>query len=244
MVLVFVSFWVLFLASVWPRAARARLLAKSRGDLWLDLIGLGVQGAAVPAAQLYGLPLVLGALAPSLAGAIHLPPVAAFAANFVAVDALYYYNHRLLHARALWRTHVVHHTLTEMDVLGTSRNTVWTPALIVYLWVNGAMLFLLADPSFFALSMSVTAALDLWRHSRVAPKIGTRLHRALALVLITPHEHAWHHSTDDLGCNYGANLSVWDRLHGTYRSPAHAPTSLGVRPTAASSVAPSRRSEP
>jgi len=50
----------------------------------------------------------------------------------------------------------------------------------------------------------------------------------VALFLITPHEHAWHHSREAFGCNYGANLSLWDRLHGTYRSPEAPPQALGI----------------
>jgi sterol desaturase/sphingolipid hydroxylase (fatty acid hydroxylase superfamily) len=228
MVLVFIAFWSLFLASVFPEEARAKLRQKRGRDLAIDLIGLLVQGSLVPAVQLLLLPAILRRVAPSSAGSWDLSPALAVALNFVVVDALYYYNHRLLHTATLWPVHLVHHTLTEMDVLGTSRNTVWTPVLIVYLWVNGTLLFLLRDPTWFALSMSVTAALDLWRHSSVAPRRGSRLHRLLASVLITPHEHGWHHSADDVRCNFGANLSLWDRLHGTYRSPEDAPRALGV----------------
>jgi sterol desaturase/sphingolipid hydroxylase (fatty acid hydroxylase superfamily) len=100
--------------------------------------------------------------------------------------------------------------------------------LIVYLWVNGLFLFLLRDPRAFIIAASMTASLDLWRHSGFSPRPGPRLHRALGCVLITPHEHAWHHSSDRAGCNFGANLSLWDRLHGTYYSPASRAEACGL----------------
>ena len=90
---------------------------------------------------------------------------------------------RLLHSRWLWPAHRVHHTMTEMDVLGTSRNSVWSSALIVYLWVNGAVLYLLNDPTWFAAGAAVTAALDLWRHSPLTPRRGSTLWRVVSKVL-------------------------------------------------------------
>ncbi len=37
--------------------------------------------------------------------------------------------------------------------------------LIVDPWVNGLLIFLLKDPRAFILSASITASLDLWRHT-------------------------------------------------------------------------------
>jgi len=103
-----------------------------------------------------------------------------------------------------------------------ARNTLWTPLLIVYVWLNALALFLLREPAGFLLGMSLTAALDLWRHSPL------RAPRFVSLLFITPHEHAWHHSRERTDVNFGANLSVWDRVHGTFGGDVAAPTSLGV----------------
>jgi sterol desaturase/sphingolipid hydroxylase (fatty acid hydroxylase superfamily) len=144
------------------------------------------------------------------------------------VDYLYYWNHRALHTQALWKTHAVHHTPEHADVFITSRNTLWTPLLLVYLWANGLMIFLLKDPVPFLLAASITASLDLWRHTTFITAPGSVLHRALAGLLVTPNEHLWHHSRERAGCNFGANLSLWDRLHGTYYSPTARPARLGI----------------
>jgi sterol desaturase/sphingolipid hydroxylase (fatty acid hydroxylase superfamily) len=194
----------------------------------LDASGLLAQGAAVPALSLGVLAAGLGAVAPGWRGCVALDWPASFLVNFVLVDYAYYWNHRLLHGRALWRWHAVHHTAPAMDVLVTSRNSLWSHALVLYLWVNGAALFLLGDPRGFAAAAALTALLDLWRHSPLGPAPDSRLARGVAAVLITPHEHAWHHSAERPGCNFGANLSWWDRLHGTYWSPAAAPARMGT----------------
>jgi len=44
--------------------------------------------------------------------------------------------------------------------------------------------------------------------------------------VITPHEHAWHHSSARTDVNFGANLSLWDRVHGAYA--AHAALELAA----------------
>ena len=201
---------------------------RTTGDWVLDITGLVVQGIGVPVLQLLLVSEVLAALAPAWRGRLSIGLLEGFIVNFVLVDYAYYWNHRLLHTGSLWRWHAVHHTAPRLDVLVTARNTLWTPALILYLWVNGAALFLLADPRGFALAAALTCLLDVWRHSPWSPAPASRAGRTIGRVLITPHEHGWHHSASRPGCNFGANLSWWDRLHGTYWSPAPSPSRLGL----------------
>jgi sterol desaturase/sphingolipid hydroxylase (fatty acid hydroxylase superfamily) len=226
--IVFITFWLLVMITLALASARRSAFARTAAEWALDLAGLLAQGVLVPALQMtmaYGL---MSVMIPSAKGAITMPPLPAFLLNFVAVDYLYYWNHRLLHTRALWKTHAVHHTARQADVFITSRNTLWTPLLIVYVWVNGALVYLLKDPAPFLLAAALTASLDLWRHTAFFVAPGARLHRTLALLLITPNEHLWHHSSARPACNFGANLSVWDRLHRTLYSPARRPDDLGI----------------
>ena len=204
--LVFIVFAVLLVAT--------KTFARSRGEWLIDGSGLLVQGAIAS---------LFAAIAPR--GRLELPFAVQLALSFVAVDYAFYWNHRLLHG-ALWRWHAVHHSATRLDVVVTSRNTLWTPLLLVYVWATAAAVVLLRDPRGWLAGLSLTAALDLWRHSPLTLPSSAR--RALSLVLITPHEHAWHHSTARCDVNFGANLSWWDRLHGTYAAPTDAPASLGV----------------
>lgn len=226
--IVFVSFLALTALTFSMRASRAAALSRTASDWVLDVSGLIAQGVLIPVLQaslVYGL---LNIIVPSARGSLDLSWSAGFLLNFVAVDYLYYWNHRLLHSKWLWSAHAVHHTAVSADVFITSRNTLWSPLLIVYVWANGLFIFLLKDPSPFILSASITAGLDLWRHTGFAPQPGTWPHRAAALLLITPNEHMWHHSSDQPDRNLGANLSIWDRIHATYYSPASRPESLGI----------------
>lgn len=225
----FVTFWALMLTIVIGRRTRARLLAKAR-DAWiLDVTGLLVQGVCIPLLEVTLLYSALQVVAPSLRGALVLPWWAALSLNFVVVDYLYYWNHRLLHTRPLWPVHSVHHSVTDMDVLATSRNPVWASLLIVYVWVNGTLLYVLDDARPFALAAALTAALDLWRHSSLGPRRQSALYGGVSLVFITPSDHAWHHASGSAAHgNYGANLSIWDRLHGTFVGVADEASDLGI----------------
>jgi sterol desaturase/sphingolipid hydroxylase (fatty acid hydroxylase superfamily) len=68
----------------------------------------------------------------------------------------------------------------------------------------------------------------LWRHSRFTIGQETGLYRWLSPWLMLPQDHRWHHGSEALGCNFGANLKVWDRLHGTNLEREDAPEDLGV----------------
>lgn len=217
--LVFAVFAVLVVATSLLRGRD--YFARTRDEWVVDGAGLIAQGILVPLLETVAIVAVLAAVAPRLRGSIDLPFAAGFLLNFVVIDYAYYWNHRLLHG-PLWRWHVVHHTARRLDVLVTARNTLWTPLLIVYVWMNALALFLLREPTGFLLGMSLTAALDLWRHSPL------RAPRFVSLLFITPHEHAWHHSRERTEVNFGANLSLWDRVHGTFVGDAASPASLGV----------------
>jgi sterol desaturase/sphingolipid hydroxylase (fatty acid hydroxylase superfamily) len=43
-----------------------------------------------------------------------------------------------------------------------------------------------------------------------------------------PRDHAWHHADADEHGNFGANFTLWDRLHGTYLQRTQAPVKLGI----------------
>ena len=223
------AFWLLFGATHAQKKPRQALARKPIADWALDLIGLAIQGWLVPLLQVVVIFAALKVYKPVLRGIWDLEGWQAFLLNFVVIDYLYYWNHRLLHSRALWPLHRVHHSLTAMDVLGTSRNTIYSSFFILYLWVNAVVLFALTDPFPFALAAALTAALDLWRHSSVMFARASIGHRILSAVFITPHEHAWHHSLERFDVNFGANLSLWDRVHGTWKpSILEGPSQLGV----------------
>ena len=66
----------------------------------------------------------------------------------------------------------------------------------------------------------VLNAMAMFNHANW--KLPARVERALRMLVVTPHMHRIHHSQKrcETDSNYGFNLSLWDRLFGTYRKEA------------------------
>jgi sterol desaturase/sphingolipid hydroxylase (fatty acid hydroxylase superfamily) len=227
--LVFLTFWTLIGITASDRLLRATLIQKSRFDWIIDGIGLLIQGLVIPIIQIVVLKRFYGYVMAQAAGCLTLHPILALGLSFVAVDYLYYWNHRGLHSKWLWRSHLVHHTVTQMDVLGTSRNTIWTSFVIVYVWIHSLFIYLLNDPSWYIWGVSLTCALDLWRHSGLSVSSKSWIYKVISSILILPQDHAWHHASEMANCNYGANLKLWDLIHQTYFSSSEFPERLGIK---------------
>jgi sterol desaturase/sphingolipid hydroxylase (fatty acid hydroxylase superfamily) len=115
----------------------------------------------------------------------------------------------------LWRVHRVHHTDDFFDISTTVRfhpvefliNVPIALAVIVGLGI---------PPLAIILYELFDAAMAVWTHANI--RLPRWLDRALKLVFVTPDMHRIHHSTyqPETDSNYGATLSVWDRLFGTY----------------------------
>lgn len=226
-----ITFWSLVLAGLTREEHRARYLRKTPGEWVLDLCGLAVQGALIPFLQMAFVVVGLQTFVPDVDGILKFstaPWLVGFLLNFVVVDYFYYWNHRLLHLPRFWSVHRVHHSVTEMDVLGTSRNTLWSSFLIIYLWCNGALVFLLHEPAGFIAGAAVTASLDLWRHSSLGPTSGGRWEKWLGGWLVLPQDHAKHHGNGTTFGNYGANLCIWDKIHGTFLPRGEGGEQLGI----------------
>lgn len=213
------SFWLFFGLSLCQSQQRIFLRNKSYQDWLLDIAGLCSQGAIIPLLQLVLAIKVYGGLWPNLKNYLDLPAVITFLIGFVVVDYIYYWSHRGLHCRYLFPIHQVHHSLSQMDLVGCSRNTLWTSLLLPYVWLNGLWIFLLHDPRGYLTAIALTYLLDLWRHSSLTIPSNSWLYFCLNPWLILPQDHAQHHGHIDggqRGVNFGANLKIWDKIHGTY----------------------------
>jgi len=148
-----------------------------------------------------------------------LPAFAQFGLGFLLLDVFDYGFHRLIHrVRWLWLIHAVHHSDTQLDATTGMRfhpaevtiqmllKTVLLLTLGIPLWVEGAR------------AVFVNPA-NLLQHANVA--FPAWVERSFSWLLVTPAMHRIHHSPDmpETNSNYGAILSVWDRIFGTYRRP-------------------------
>lgn len=155
----------------------------------------------------------------------HLPPMrvepqgvlhvlAYVGAMMLAHDAWFYWTHRLMHHRRLFRTfHRLHHrstTPTPLAAYAFNATEAAVEAAFFVLWINVVPTPWIALFLFLALVM----LRNVWGHSGVElMPAGFADHRFWGLFATTTH-HDLHHS-GGLRYNYGLYFTWWDRLMGT-----------------------------
>lgn len=139
-----------------------------------------------------------------------------FALAFLLLDFLNYAVHRCQHAVPfLWRFHALHHSDPDVDVTTSVRHHPIEYLLATgFYWVAVVGLDI-PVAVVVAHGLAVFAAAAVTHGNIRLPKAVERLLRP---VVITVDLHLVHHSisNDEANANFGAVLSVWDRLFGTY----------------------------
>ncbi|WP_310497116.1 sterol desaturase family protein [Sandarakinorhabdus sp.] len=149
-----------------------------------------------------------------LAGPVWLRDAAAFA----LLDWSMYHWHVATHrVPAFWRLHLVHHADQAMDTSTALRFHALDMALSLPLRMAQVRL-LGVSPRALMLWEGFFGASVLFHHSNWRVPADA----AVSLILTTPAMHDIHHRADAAGLdsNYSSGFSLWDRLHGTFRSAA------------------------
>jgi len=146
-----------------------------------------------------------------------VPVWPALAISVIVLDGAIYLQHVLFHAVPLfWRLHRVHHADLDFDVTTGAR---FHPVeILLSMLIKFGVIVLLGPPLAAVLVFEVLLnATAMFNHGNV--RIPLPLDRFLRLFIVTPDMHRVHHSHLDYetNSNFGFNLSVWDRLFGTYR---------------------------
>lgn len=213
-VLLFCTFSLITIIGLINDELRKQTLSRSVDEWTADLMGLFIQGIIIPAFPFLMIP-VLDLIFPTFRK-FEMNDFLQFLLSFIVVDYLYYWNHRIFHKRHFWSLHRLHHSSRYLDIFATSRNSLITSFLFVYVWAQILGMFLLKDSTPFMLGLGFTFALDLWRHSGI--RHNQIIQQILGFALILPEQHVLHHSLSGRTKNYGANFCWWDKLHGTYSS--------------------------
>jgi sterol desaturase/sphingolipid hydroxylase (fatty acid hydroxylase superfamily) len=226
-----VSDWVVRLGSVvailglmglWELLAPARSLAYPRLRRWPSNVALAVLNVLVvralfPAAGI-GLAMLAQAHGAGLIRLLEPPPWLAVIAGVVALDLAIYFQHLLFHALpGLWRLHRVHHADPDFDV--TTGLRFHPVEIVLSMLIKAVVIFAFGPPVLAVLIFEVVLnGMAVFNHANV--RLPARIEPALRWLVVTPDMHRIHHSKDvrETNSNYGFNLSVWDRLFGTYRA--------------------------
>ena len=226
---------VLAAMALWEVAAPRRRREIPRLLRWTNNLALVVLDTAVLRLAFPMLAVGLAILAEQrgwgLFNLLAVPGWLAFVASVVILDLAIYGQHVVFHAvPVLWRLHRMHHADLEFDV--TTGLRFHPVEIVLSMAVKLAVVAALGPPALAVLVFEVLLnATALFSHSNVRLPAG--LDRVLRWGIVTPDMHRVHHSIDrvETDSNYGFNLSLWDRLFGTYRAlPAkgHAGMLIGI----------------
>jgi sterol desaturase/sphingolipid hydroxylase (fatty acid hydroxylase superfamily) len=166
---------------------------------------------------------------------IELNGVLALVISMLIGDFCFYWSHRLCHnVRFFWNLgHIYHHRNRNLSQLTCAIE----PTSVLLQAAGGLSLLLLpfltklfaVDIHEAAWALLVVLIIDIWidpSHSPVLYWIEakSRILKSLRWLFVTVCVHYTHHSRErhhniHSGCNFGARLTIWDRIFGTYREP-------------------------
>ena len=140
------------------------------------------------------------------------PVVVSFFIGVVALDFLRWFQHWLHHRiPLLWELHAVHHSPRELTLFSDYRIHVLEHFVRHAVYVFPMLMLGIGAPNIVAWSLLLYWHARFY-HANIRTNLGP-----LRYVVVTPQSHRIHHSIDPVhrNCNYGAMLSVWDRLFRT-----------------------------
>jgi len=213
-------FGVFAIMGLWEVLAPRRALTVSKAVRWANNLGLVFLNSAIlrlifPMAAV-GVAAFAAEQGWGLLNYFQLPFAFSVVLAIVALDFIIYLQHVLVHAvPALWRLHRVHHADLDYDVTTGAR--FHTLEIILSMLIKFATILVLGPPVVAVVIFEVVLnAMAMFNHSNVS--LPSRLDRIVRLFVVTPDMHRVHHSVEDneANSNFGFNLSIWDRLFGTY----------------------------
>jgi len=147
-----------------------------------------------------------------------LPPSIETVLAVVLMDYTLYLWHVLTHnVPALWRLHLPHHVDLDLDA-STAMRFHFAELIVAVAWRAGQILVIGVGPSSYAAWQLFLLPSILFHHSNVelSPELDAKLNR----FVVTPRMHGIHHSAvrEETDSNWSSGLSIWDKLHGTFRA--------------------------
>ncbi|MDX1593540.1 MAG: sterol desaturase family protein [Gammaproteobacteria bacterium] len=219
--------------AAWEIRAPRRDPELARGARWPANLGLLVVDGLlvrllIPTAAV-GIALLGEARGWGLLNNLDLPYWLAFVIALLVLDLAIYLQHVLFHAvPALWRLHRVHHTDMDFDLTTALR---FHPVeILLSMVIKMAVVAALGAPALAVMLFEVILnGMAMFNHGNVY--LPWTWDRRLRRVVVTPDMHRVHHSVHwrETNSNFGFNLSLWDRLFGTYRAqPADGHTGMVI----------------
>lgn len=222
----FFFFLVFTIMALWELAFPRRILKNARTHRWF--INLTVT---------FLNPVILRLLLPLPATGVALIakekgwglfnnlPIDSLTAGILAIillDLAIYLQHLFFHyVNFFWRFHRVHHTDLDIDVTTGAR---FHPVeIILSMVIKITIVIITGAPAWSVLAFEIILnSTSMFNHSNVLMPL--HIDKILRKVIVTPDFHRVHHSVlaQEHNRNFGFNLSLWDRLFGTYQDQPEA----------------------
>ena len=142
--------------------------------------------------------------------------VVALFVGIIILDLMMYLQHVMfLAVSILWRLHIVPHADLDFDLTTGLR---FHPLEIVpSMILKMTIIVVLGPPVISVLIFEIILnGMAMFSHGNI--KLPTKWDQYSRFLVVTPDMHRVHHSViiRETNSNYGFNLSIWDRLFGTY----------------------------
>jgi sterol desaturase/sphingolipid hydroxylase (fatty acid hydroxylase superfamily) len=148
---------------------------------------------------------------------LRLPKFLETALTIVLLDYSLYIWHVLTHKSSfLWRFHKIHHADLDLQA-STAIRFHFGEMTISVLWRAGQILLIGVSPKALNIWQTLLFISVFFHHSNL--RLSKEFEKHLSKFIVTPRLHGIHHSVkiDEMDSNWSSGLSVWDKLHGTYR---------------------------
>jgi len=224
---------ILLLMGLWETFSPRRALKVSRTYRWFNNLSLVVINTLLvrlvfPTATI-GMALLASENGWGVLSTLQWPPVISVIFSVVVLDFMIWLQHVTVHAiPALWRLHRVHHADVDFDV--TTGLRFHPLEILLSMCIKFIVIVALGPPVVAVIIFEVVLnGMAMFNHSNI--NLPLPVDRVLRKLLVTPDMHRVHHSVEDdeTNSNFGFNLSIWDRLFGTYRDqPRHGHTDMHI----------------
>jgi sterol desaturase/sphingolipid hydroxylase (fatty acid hydroxylase superfamily) len=229
-------FGVLAMVAVAEVALPRRRLTVSKLRRWVSNLGIVFLNSALVRlllpATAAGFAVFVAQRGWGVFNVLEAPAWVGIIASVVILDFAIYLQHVMFHAvPALWRLHRMHHADLDFDVTTGAR---FHPIeILLSMLIKFAVIAVIGAPAAAVIIFEVLLnATSMFNHGNFRLPVG--LDRVLRLFIVTPDMHRVHHSIEDheTNSNFGFNLSLWDRLLGTYKDQpdaGHERMVIGIR---------------
>ncbi|RLA21561.1 MAG: sterol desaturase family protein [Gammaproteobacteria bacterium] len=213
-------FGIFAVMALWEVKSPRRPLSLSRKLRWSNNLGLIVVNSVLlrlffPAAAV-GFALQAEAKGWGLFNEVSLPTWIVVLCSIILLDLAIYWQHRLFHRiPMLWQYHQVHHADLDYDVTTATR---FHPIeILLSMVIKMVAITLIGAPALAVMLFEIILnGCAMFNHGNV--QLPSAVDKIVRTFLVTPDMHRVHHSVvkSEHDSNYGFNLSIWDRLFGTY----------------------------